>query len=173
MQILENRDAWSDRFKSGWLARYNATGQPDWQKYPRPRNKELPVSPGIALRDSRLLLISSAGGYLRNQQEPFDAANLLGDYTIRIFPAATPFDALDFAHDHYDHADRIADPQTVLPLRHLEDLVSEGQIGELAPSVISFMGYQPDITRVVDELIPSVLEIARNEQVQAALLVPV
>ena len=39
----------------------------------------------------------------------------------------------------------------LLPLRHLADMVDEGVIGELTSSVISFMGYQPDITRVIDE----------------------
>jgi hypothetical protein len=60
----------------------------------------------------------------------------------------------------------------LVPLRHLEDLVTEGVIGEMAPSVMSFMGYQPDVTRVIDELIPPILEVAQAEEVQAALLVP-
>ena len=173
MELLENRDQWSTDFRAGWLKAYDESGKPDWDTYPRPRNKVVPSGRAVDLTKSRLMLISSAGGYLRESQEPFAAADVLGDYSIRTFPVATPFGELAYAHDHYDHADVDADPQTVLPLRHLETMVAEGAIGELTPSVVSFMGYQPDITRVVDEIIPQVLAIAQSEQADAALLVPV
>jgi len=68
------------------------------------------------LSDSRLMLISSAGGYLPGRQQPFDAASLYGDYTIRTFPSSTPFSALAYAHDHFDHAMIDQDPQVALPL---------------------------------------------------------
>jgi len=64
------------------------------------------------------------------------------------------------------------DPQVLLPLRHLEDLVREGVIGELAPSVISFCGFQPNVERTLDELIPAIVEAARAEAIDAALLAP-
>jgi hypothetical protein len=41
-----------------------------------------------------------------------------------------------------------------LPLGRLAELAAEGAIGELATDVISFSGYQPDVTRVLDETIP-------------------
>jgi hypothetical protein len=34
------------------------------------------------------------------------------------------------------------------------------------------MGYQPDVSRVVNETFPAILQFAKNEQAQAALLVP-
>jgi hypothetical protein len=34
------------------------------------------------------------------------------------------------------------------------------------------MGYQPDVTRVVDETAPAILKVMRDERVDAALLVP-
>lgn len=120
-----------------------------------------------------MALISSAGAYLRDSQGPFitDYA-ALGDYTIRLFPNSTPFETLAFAHGFYDHTAVDEDPQVLLPLRHLEDLVSEGVIGELAPSVISFCGFQPNVERTVNELIPTILEAAKAEAIDAALLVP-
>ena len=148
MEILENRDA--------WLAELEQTGDVDFSIYNRPRNQSVPPGEGIDLSKSRLMLISSAGSYLRQSQAPFDAANDLGDYTVRTFPAQTPFEALDYAHDHYDQTAVRSDPQVLLPLRHLADMVERGIIGELAP-VTSFMGYQPDATHVVDELIPAIV----------------
>ena len=172
MEILEDRVKWEADYRSGFLVFYQQTGKFDWKLYPRPQNDPLPQKPGLDLSQSRLLLISTAGGYLRASQEPFDAPNPLGDYTIRVFPTDTPFEALAYAHDHYDQTAVKADSQVLLPLRHLADMVGEGVIGELAPEVISFMGYQPDLTRVVDELIPAILPVAKDLEVQAALLVP-
>lgn len=172
MDILENRDAWLAEFEAGWLKHYNETGEFDWKQYNLPRNSEAPTGKGIDLRRSRLMLISSAGGYLKDEQAPFDAANDLGDYTIRTFPSTTAPDQISFAHDHYDHTAVNEDQEVLIPLGHLRERSAAGQIGELAPSVVNFMGYQPVATRVVDETIPAILEIAKQEQIDAALLVP-
>lgn len=172
MEILENRDQWLANFRQGWLAHYQQTGAIEWKDYPRPKNSVAPAGPGIDLTTSRLMLISSAGVYLPGLHEPFDAANPLGDYSVRLIPSSTPLDAMAISHDHYDHTAVNQDPQVLVPLRHLEDLVAEGVIGELAPSMVSFMGYQPDVTQVIDETIPATLQAAQAEQVRTALLVP-
>jgi hypothetical protein len=172
MAVFDNRASWYANFQENWLAKYQQTGETDWKIYQRPRNETTVSGRGIDLRKARLALITSAGGYLPASQQPFDAENDLGDYTIRLFPATTPLDQIAFAHTHYDHAAVNQDQQVLVPLRHLETMVSEGMIGELAPSVISYMGYQPDMTRTVDELIPAIVAAAKAENVQAALLVP-
>lgn len=171
MEILENREEWKARFEE-WWANYQRTGTPDWKAYPLPRNSTAPSGPGVDLSQSRLLFISSAGGYLRDEQPPFDAAHPLGDYSLRLFPVDTPLERLAFSHDHYDHAAVEQDPQVLVPLRHLEAMVDEGIIGALAPTVVGFMGYLPDVTRLVDELIPAVLEAVRAKAPDAVLLVP-
>ncbi len=172
MEILENRDQWLATFQAGWLKHYQTTGQFDWKIYNRPTNSAAPPGKGVDLSKSRLALITTAGGYLRASQQPYDAPNPLGDYTIRLFPISTPLSALAFAHDHYDHTAVNQDPQVLVPLRHLEDMAAEGKIGELAPTVISYSGYQPVATRIVDELIPAVLDAIMALQPHAALLVP-
>jgi hypothetical protein len=172
MQILENYDEWQAAFRQGWLARYQQTGDCDWSLYCRPQNQTAPGGPGIDLARSRLMLVTTSGAYLPGLQEPFDAASKLGDYSIRRWPSSTPLEALDYAHEHYDQAAVREDPQVLLPLRHLAAMVEEGRIGELAPSVVSFMGYQPDVCRVVDEMIPEIVAAAQAEEVQAVLLVP-
>jgi len=50
-------------------------------------------------------------------------------------------------------------------------MVIEGEIGGLT-SVVSSMGYQPDVSRLLGETIPAILKIALKEQADAALLVP-
>lgn len=172
MDVIENLDAWREKFQSGWLAHYQENGETNWKLYERPRNKEAPAGKSIDLAQSRLILISSAGGYVEGEQERFDAENDIGDYSIRVFPTATPFSDLAYAHTHYDHAAVDADPQVLLPSRHLEDLVAEGIIGELADNVISYSGYQPDVERTLTETIPQILDVVDKEGAHAALLVP-
>ncbi len=171
MEILENRENWEAEFERGWLAHFRETGEIKWDLYNRPNNKETPAGSGVDLSRSRLMLISSAGGYLRHDQPPFDAADPLGDYSIRTFPDDTPSAQIAFAHDHYDHTAVNADQQVLLPLAHLRTMVNEGSIGSLT-DVVNFMGYQPVITRVLDETIPAILAVAKEQQADAALLVP-
>ena len=172
IDILEERDDWYEKYKSIWLAHYHETGETKWDIYPRPDNKTAPAGKAVDLSKSRLLLITSAGGFLKASQKRFDDENDLGDYTLRTFPTSTALSELAFAHTHYDHQAVDEDPQVLVPLRHLEDMVREGIIGELTENVITFCGYMPDMGRVIDELIPAILEIANAERSHAALLVP-
>jgi hypothetical protein len=172
MEILERPDEWRAAFESGWLAHLRQAGVIDWKRYNRPRNAAAPAGKAVNLADSRLILISSAGGYLRDAQQPFDAENDLGDYTIRLFASNAAFADIGYAHTHYDHAAVDTDPQVLLPLRHLEDLVAAGRIGAQTANLISFMGYQPDVSRVLNDMIPAIIAAARAEQADAALLVP-
>jgi len=174
MEILEDLKQWQAEYERGWLAHYRETGEMDWKNlYNRPKNKTAPSGSGVDLSQSRLMFISTAGGYLREDQEPFSTNRAdLGDYSIRRFPSSTPLEALAFAHVAYDHTAVEEDPQVLIPLRHLEDMVSEGVIGEVAPSAISFCGWQPDVVRTINETIPAIVEAAKAEEVDAALLVP-
>jgi hypothetical protein len=172
MAILENRDEWEQIFRSGWLAHLEASGETNFKIYNRARNREDIGGPGVDLRRSRLLFISTAGAYLAHSQEAFDQDNDLGDYSIRRFPSDVALGTLDFAHTHYDHRYVDADAQVLLPLQHLADLVREGVVGSLTGDMISYMGYQPDMTRIVDELVPAVVAAAQQMNADAALLVP-
>ena len=174
MKILEDLEQWQAEYEQGWLAHYRKTGEMDWKNlYNRPKNKIAPSGPSIDLSQSRLMFISSAGAYLGEEQEPFSTNRAeLGDYSIRTFPSSTPLEALAYAHVAYDQTAVNEDPQVLLPLRHLDDMVNEGIIGEVAPSVVSFCGWQPNVVQTINEMIPAIVEAAKTEEVDAALLVP-
>ena len=172
MKIVENFDQWQADYFGEWLPHYEKTGELVWLNYSRAHNRTAPSGPGIDLAQSRLMLISSAGGYLRDEQAPFDAANALGDYSIRTFPVDTPFEQIAFAHEHYDHTAVNTDPQVLLPLQHLQDMVREGKIGAMTHSVISYSGYQPDISRILSQTIPAIVQGVQAEKADGALLVP-
>jgi D-proline reductase (dithiol) PrdB len=170
MEILENREEIAAAYAE--FADSYQDGKFNWKFYQYVKNKTNIPGNRIDLSQSRLAIISTAGGYLPESQESFDVADPYGDYGIRTFPITTPLDKIAYAHEHYDHTAVNDDPQVLLPFHHLETMVAEGAIGELAPSVINFMGYQPDIIRIVDELFPAILKVLKEEQVQAALLIP-
>ena len=172
MSILDNGDVWQTEYTTGWLAHFRETGKLDWKLYPLPHNTSEVTGPGINLSTSRLMLVTSAGAYLPATQTPFDAPNPLGDYSVRTFPVWTRFDQIGYAHEHFNHAAVNEDPQVLLPINHLDAMVSEGAIGSLADDVISFSGYLPDCGRVIGELIPEILREARRQNAQGALLVP-
>lgn len=174
MEVFEDRTEWAGAFRAGWLAHLEATGETDFKtRYAYVKNATAPSGPALDLSKARLLLVTSSGAVLKGEQTPFDAPNLLGDYSTRTFDRRRDLADFDFVHEHYDHAFVERDPGVALPLRCLEDLEHEGRIGALAETVVSFSGYMPDATRVVDELIPAVLDVARAERVEGALLVPV
>lgn len=56
------------------------------------------------------------------------------------------------------------------PVAHLRDIERAGGIGVMAPDVVSFMGYQPDATRVVEEMVPAIMEHTKQQERDAALL---
>ena len=171
MDSFPQRAEWGAAYGE-WERWYAETGAVDWKRYPAARFEAVPASPGIVLAESSLLFISSAGGYLPATQAAFDASNVLGDYSIRRIPLATPLGEYAYAHEHYEHAARMADAQVLMPIPHLLDLQDAGVIGEVAGEVVSYMGYQPDVRRIIDETIPAIVAVAQELRVQAAFLVP-
>ncbi|MEL7432436.1 MAG: glycine/sarcosine/betaine reductase selenoprotein B family protein [Chloroflexota bacterium] len=172
MDVVEQLDAWEAHYKANFLAHYEATGETNFKQYEYVRNEETPSGKAIELSASKLAFITSSGAYLKDSQDPYDAEHALGDYTTRPIPQGTPLGEIAFAHTHYDHKWVDEDPQALVPLRLLETLQSEGIIGSLADTVISFHGYTPDVTRIVNELVPQVVGMVKDQAADAALLVP-
>ena len=172
MSIVEGLDKWTKNFNTGWLKAFTLTKTANWKLYSYVKNEVSPPSTGIDLSKAKLLFISSAGAYLPSIDKPFNASNILGDYSIRVFPVKTPYSELEYAHDHYDQAAVREDAQVLLPLTHLQALLDEKFIGSLSDIMISFMGYQPRVNKVVNKMIPEILKIVKQEQIDAVLLVP-
>jgi D-proline reductase (dithiol) PrdB len=59
-----------------------------------------------------------------------------------------------------------------VPIERLLEFENNGIIGQLNSVFWSFSGFTPDAARLVDELVPSLLERIARYEVQAALLVP-
>jgi hypothetical protein len=170
---MERPLEWLHAFQENWLAHLEKTGETNWSIYTRVINKFTPSGKAIKLNNCRLLFITSSGAYIPGEQDPFDEFNPLGDYSIRLIPSGTPLDQLDYSNAHFDPTAVKQDPQTLLPLQHLQEMVNQEKLGGLATEFISFCGYHPHAIRVVKELIPSILRTAKRQHVDAALLVPI
>ena len=168
MEIIEDLEDWGKRF-AAWKPR---AGNDDLSDYPWVKNRRAPFTPARrALPMLNLALISSAGAYI-DGTAPFDTTSSAGDVSFREIPLEVEASDLKFAARGYDPAAVLEDPNSQLPVPRLLEFEQNGIIGQLNPVFWSFCGYIPDATKIVDELVPKLVERVRRYEVQAALLVP-
>ena len=76
-------------------------------------------------------------------------------------------------HLHINNEDLDRDVNIALPVHRMLELEAAGEIGALAQTNYSFMGYQPDTTEWRENYAPEVARRMKAEQVDAVLLTPV
>ena len=139
---------------------------PVWAPLPKP------------LHRCSIALLTSAGIYLKDSQEPFDTERerrepTWGDPTYRVIPSDVRQEQVGCSHLHINHEDLLEDVNVVLPIRAFTKLADEGAIGSLAPEHYSVMGYQD--RRLVDWRTVEGPEIAarlKERAVDVLLLAP-
>lgn len=126
------------------------------------------------LSECRLALVSSAGFVLR-ERDGFDESVRGGDSSFREIPSDTDVSTLVESHrsESFDHAGVKSDPNLGFPLDRLRELVERGRIGQLAPRHLSFMGSITAPGRLVRDTAPAAARALCDDEVDAALLVPV
>jgi len=171
VDIIERRDEWVQRYDS-WRSDRRAPGAESDDNYPFVENKRAPFVPArSALPMLNLALISSAGAYL-DGTEPFDLGAPDGDITFREIPTDIEAEDLRFAARGYDSVAVNQDLNSQVPLARLAEFTSNGIIGQLNPAFWSFSGFIPNAARLVEEMLPKLVERVRRYEVQAALLIP-
>jgi hypothetical protein len=106
-----------------------------------------------------------------------EAITRIGDFLkaapdLSPIPFDTPEDELRVRHAGYDIRGVQADPAVALPLVPLRELQQEGTIGSLTDAAYSFVGATAQ-TRLLTQNGPEWVEMLRQQDVDAALLVPV
>lgn len=143
--------------------------------------RPLPWTPlNKPLADCKFGVVTSAGLYVRDAQAPFDIERekqdpTWGDPTYRTIPSGVRQEDLGASHLHINTADLLEDANIVLPLQRLQELADAGQIGGLAQTHYSFMGYQgfpPDATAWKETYGPEVAVRFKAENVDCVLLTP-
>lgn len=124
------------------------------------------------LNESKLAFVTSAGLY-KNDEHPFDTEALLGDTTFRRIHKTDDLTTLKIAHTHYDHQFLQEDINTVYPIKHLESMVQNKVIGELADTHYSFCGFVLDTEKLITETAEGILKEIKENKIDLVLLAPV
>ena len=173
MEIIEHIEEWRKRY-ADWQKAHRATESNGdvGESYPFVTNRRAPFLPARrALPMLNLALISSAGLYI-DGTEPFDTNAAGGDFSFREIPIEVgPTDIL-FAARGYDPAAVRQDMNSQVPLQRLLEFEANDVIGQLTPVFWSFSGAITDAGRLVEELLPRLLDRVKRYEVQAALLIP-
>lgn len=169
MEIIEDIDGWRRRF-ADWKQGRGSSGTDDvGDDYPFVRNRRAPFTPARrALPMLNLALISSAGAYIDGTSAFVDES----DVSFKEIPIDVEGEDLRYAARGYDPTAVQQDMNSEIPVERLLEFQNNGIIGQLNPVFWSFSGFIPDAARIVDELVPSLLERINRYEVQAALLVP-
>lgn len=149
-------------------AQYDALG---YGSYNWAHNEDPPAMATLPkpLADIRLGLIASGGIYAEGQT----AFTFKDDLTYRAIPNDTAAADLRATHFAYDLTDARRDINVVFPIDALRAMVTDGEIGELAPDLLTCMGGIYSQRRVREELGPALVERCRRDEIEAVLLVPV
>lgn len=138
---------------------------------------EIPWTPlAKPLSECRVALLSTAAIATKDQQ-PFDEERekrepWWGDPSHRVLPKDVDESKVALHHLHIDRRPAQKDLDVLLPLRRLGELVQEGMVGEVAPRHISMMGYVLKPAQLVEETAPAIVEVLKEDEVDAVVLVP-
>lgn len=141
-------------------------------------------SPGVTpwkplnkpLSECTVALFSSGGIALKNDL-PFDQEGerlnpWWGDPSFRKIPRHATEDDVEIYHLHINPNYARKDINCLLPLQHLIELESTGEIRLAAPTAYSIMGYLLTPERMLHESIPLIIENLRYEHVDVLVLIP-
>jgi D-proline reductase (dithiol) PrdB len=141
--------------------------------YPFPEFETSPWAPVTKpLAASRLAVVTTAGAYRPAVDPPF-ALGPEGDVSLRRIPGDVTLADLDVSHSHIPVQVARQDMNTVFPLDHLRALVAARDLGSLAATHFSLMGYATRADDVAERLAPEIAEAMAQDRVDLALLVPV
>jgi hypothetical protein len=173
LEIIENLEGWRRQYSTWQKDHGGASGNDDLPaSYPWVKNKRAPFAPARrALPMLNLALISSAGAYI-DGTAPFDTAAVEGDVSFREIPSQIDAEDLRFSARGYDASAVESDSNSLLPLERLFEFESNGIIGQLSPVFWSCCGFIPNAARLIEQMIPPLIERVRRYEVQAALLIP-
>lgn len=123
---------------------------------------------GKSISEAKLGVLSTSGGYVLGQT----AYHYKDDTSIRAIPSDTPDANMRFSHITENYLeDPRRDPNCIMPLRALETLEQQGEIGEVAEELFTCMGGIYSQRRVREELIPALASRWQAQKVDAVLLV--
>lgn len=172
MSEAKQVDPW--RFAGGFIARALGSQIPE-----QPTYEPIPWSAvSKPLSASKVALLSTAGLSMRDDT-PFDMEMerknpLRGDPSWRRLRADATAADIEANHLHIKTDYIEQDLNVALPLERLREAVAAGEVGAMADTHYSIMGYQGnDSSTLVQESAPAIAAAMKSEEVDLALLAPV
>jgi D-proline reductase (dithiol) PrdB len=142
--------------------------------YPWVSFDDIPWAPVTRpLAAMRIAMVTTAGLYRHGIDAPFMAEAAEGDAGYRALPRQAPPESLRVSHVHFNREVAEADINTVFPIERLAEMERAGEIGSVAPTHYSIMGYAPRAADLAAQTAPAIARTMREEGVDAAVLVPV
>ena len=146
-----------------------------WIKMEKPR--PIPWTPlSKPLSECKVAMISSGGIAMKNDK-PFDQDGerqnpWWGDPSFRTIPKTASANDVDIYHLHIrpDYARR--DINCLLPIHRLEELAQNGEIGSVAETHYSIMGYLLQPEEMLEKSVPAIIQGLKYEHVDVVILVP-
>lgn len=145
----------------------------------QPSHGEIPWTPVTKpLAESKVALLSTAGISMQGDQ-PFDMEGerrrpTWGDPSWRPLRADATGDTVEANHLHIDTGYIRKDLNVALPLDRLRELAAAGEVGAVADTHYSVMGFQgADSSPLENESAPEIAASMLAQQVDLALLAPV
>lgn len=125
------------------------------------------------LSDSRVGVVVTACMVMPDQP-PFDAEQPGNDPSIRIVSRHVDPHVLvnTFPGQAFDHAGLREDPNLLIPLDRLREMVWLGEIGEITTRVVSLCGHITKPKRLVGETAPEIAQIFGEDAADTVILVP-
>lgn len=161
----------SYKFLSGITKRLAQT----WIKLETPL--PIPWTPLAKQLSECCVALISSGGIALKTDIPFDQEGerqnpWWGDPSFRTIPKTATEKDVDIYHLHIkpDYARR--DINCLLPIRRLEELAKNGEIGSVADTHYSIMGYLLQPEEMLDRSVPDIIQRLKDEQVDVVILVP-
>jgi D-proline reductase (dithiol) PrdB len=126
------------------------------------------------ISQARVGLITTGGYSIDGEQAPFKPIPSFDDTPpgVRAIPLDVNREKLTINHTGYDHRFAEEDINVNLPLDRLSELAEAGEVGSVAPDTQVIMGLQPNISPLLNDLIPELVARFQSDSVEAALLVP-
>jgi D-proline reductase (dithiol) PrdB len=143
------------------------------QETPHP----IPWTPlGKPLSECTVALLTSGGVALRSDQ-PFDQEGerrnpWWGDPSYRIIPSTATEQDIEIYHLHINPEFGRKDLNCLLPIQRLAELQAAGEVGRVAPSHYSIMGYLPRPDEMLSRSVPAIIQHLKEEGVDVLVLVP-
>ena len=150
-------------------ARYRSMG---FEPYRWTVNENAPLTLlAKPLGQCRVALLTS-GGVSHCDAPPFNP-RALNDLRVDLLPSTVPAQSLVINDDYYNHRDADRDVNCIFPIDRMRELADEAIIGSVSPHFFSgFMGRIYTRAAVINEAAPALARQLRQDQVDAAALVP-